>query len=127
MKFDTTKMFKIKILGVEYTIHISNELLQKVCEMYEDVQEETHGFHIGFSREIYVTDKAEPWQIAQTLLHELVHAIGNVAGHPQLAVSTRKNEHLVDAIAYGLVTALADPKLFQFLGELLGVSKEVRE
>lgn len=116
-----------QILGVNYTIYISEDKLRKACEENNLNAEDTQGLHVWWNREIYVSDLLEPWQLAQTLIHELIHAIGNITGHSELAHSTRKNEYFVNAIANGIVSALTNPELFMLLGSSLGVIQKAEE
>lgn len=113
--------FEINILGVEYTVYIDERALENACEELDFDIETTHGLHLDGTREIFISERLEDWEQVQTLFHELLHAIGTITGHENLAVSKQKNELFVNAIANGITTALANPEVLYFVGTKLGV------
>lgn len=117
--------FPLKIFDVQYQVYLDDEeAFEKACEQYDIDPKITQGLHLDMTRRIYVTSKVPPEEQAQTLLHELLHAIGTICGHAKLAVETQANELLVNAVATGLAQALSNPTLYKVLGEKLGVFRE---
>lgn len=118
------KSMEISILGFRYKVYIDEDKLRNVCEE-EDIDLETIlGFHVAHEKTIYLSERLKDDQIVQTLLHELLHAIGSIAGHEKLAHSTTKNEFFVNSIANGLLTVFKNQKLYLFVGMKLGHLKK---
>jgi|YNPBryunderm2012_1023409.scaffolds.fasta_scaffold00224_37 hypothetical protein len=120
----------VRILGVPYRIICDEQKLSEACEEEGLEIETTQGLHVAYDLEdarIYVSPLLSRTQFAQTLFHEVLHAIGYITGHESLRHSVRKNEHFVDAIATGLVSFLANEQARRLVDLLLTKEGETNE
>ena len=115
---------KIQLLGFQYEVFADENELAKTCDEYEIDSNITYGLHVAEERKILVSPNLSDTQFVQTLFHELLHAIGSISGHAELAHSSRKAEYFVDAIANGILSALQNPELYLFVGMKLGHLKK---
>lgn len=93
------KSFKLKVLGKDYTVRIDKKLDQAdVC-----------GTCLYSAQLLSLAPRLGPQQRAETLLHELIHAVGGEMG---LNIS----ERTVRGLAIGLFQVLRDnPKLIRMI------------
>jgi len=120
----------VRILGVPYRIICDEKKLSEACEEEGIEVENTQGLHLAYDLEdarIYVSPLLSRTQFAQTLFHEVLHAIGYITGHESLRHSARKNEGFVDAIATGLVTFLESEQARRLIDLLLSKEGEKNE
>lgn len=108
------------MLGRTHQIIVNEEKLAEACDTHNVDADHTTGLFVADTRQIYVSPHQEPEDVAQTLIHETLHAIGHITGQVQLSHSTRKNEAFINAIANGIVDLLKNEKVYYFLGYLLG-------
>jgi len=102
----------LKILGLDYEIVIDQQKFDKACEEANFKLENTFGLHSWFDRKIYIKPGLDRQTFQQTLMHEIIHAIGYLMGNELLAMSKQKNELFVDALANAFVLLLNDNKEF---------------
>lgn len=104
---------KISILGFDYDVVFDKKQLERICEEHDFDPDNTWGLHDAENRKIYISPVLNAEQTVQTLLHEILHAIGTITGHRTLSQSTSRNEAIVDAIANGLLTVLKNKDVLE--------------
>lgn len=119
--------YECEIFGRKCVVTLDDKALQEACSEYDLDPDTTTGLYIHAERKIIVSTAQDPIEVVQTILHELLHAIGHITGHHMLGHSTPKNEAIVNVIADGLRDALKSNELYILLGGLLGHIKRLKE
>jgi len=111
--------FNLSILGEQYTVEIDESAITETCEDLGIDVESTTGLHLSDYHKILVSPLQDSQEVVQTLLHEVLHAIGTVSGHTILAHSTRKNEAFVNMLATALTQLFNQENFMNFINNHL--------
>lgn len=122
----TNNSFNIKILGETYKVILDDKSLTQKCEEYSFDSEHTYGVCDSRDKIIYIKASQKPRDVIHTLIHECLHAVGNISGHKMLAESTIKGELFVDMLSNSIIQLLEQNNFISFVQETLakgGINK----
>jgi len=114
---------ELTIFGEKYKVTFSKSEFIEKCNEYDFYPESTRGICVNNERTIYINSEQDFRSMLHTIIHECLHAMGNVTGHRELAESTIKNEMFVDMIASGIIQLLEQDNFVDLLKTFLGRDK----
>lgn len=115
----TTKSMMLNIFGEKYKVIFSKEEFIKHCEENDFSSKHILGVCDYYGKAIYINPEQDLRSMLHTVIHECLHAIGDVTGHRQLSESTPKNEAFIDVLATGVVQLLEQSDFTNLVSELL--------